>query len=312
MYTDIFLPEGALIHTEKNKLATSTEESLRISFSHSTIIEGIATLCDSDHNLTVNFGKYSGIIPHTETALGIDTGKTREIAVISRVGKPVCCIITDISDGKIILSRKKAQTLALSELFNTLIPGDIIPATVTHLEPFGAFVDIGCGNISLLGIETLSVSRISHPRDRFSVGDNILAVISGFDTENGRVLLSSRELLGTWEENAKRFAPGQTVQGIVRGIEDYGIFVELAPNLSGLSEPFDDVSVGDSVSVFIKSIVPEKMKIKLVIIDKLKKNTRNHITMDNYYITDGHMDSWCYSPESSDRIKNKSVFKKRS
>ena len=96
--------------------------------------------------------------------------------------------------------------------------------------------------------------------NRFSVEDSIFAVISGFDIENERVSLSSRELFGTWEENAAKFTPGQTVPGIVRGIEDYGVFIELSPNLSGLSEPFDGISVGDSVSVFIKSIVPEKMK----------------------------------------------------
>ena len=51
--------------------------------------------------------------------------------------------------------------------------GDVINAKVTHLEPFGAFVDIGCGIIGLLSIENISVSRISHPKDRFYVGQNI-------------------------------------------------------------------------------------------------------------------------------------------
>ncbi len=308
MKTFDFLPEGALIHTEKNNAATNSEEALCAAFSDSRIIEGIATMCDAEHNLTVSFGRFSGIIPHAETALGIDIGKTREIAIISRVGKPVCCIITDMADGKILLSRKKAQERALTKLFTSYMPGDVIPATVTHIEPFGVFADIGCGNISLLGIEAISVSRISHPKDRFSVGDKIFVVISGFDYEKERVLLSSRELFGTWEENARKFAPGETVRGIVRGIENYGIFVELAPNLSGLSEPFENVSVGDSVSVFIKSIVPEKMKIKLVIIDNLGRSFERRIKHSDYFIRDGHIDSWCYSPNSSERIKNKAVF----
>ena len=44
--------------------------------------------------------------------------------------------------------------------------------------------------------------------------------------EQGRLVLSLRELLGTWQENAGRFAVGETVVGIVRSIEDYGVFIE--------------------------------------------------------------------------------------
>lgn len=54
--------------------------------------------------------------------------------------------------------------------------------------------------------------------------------------EDGRICLSQRELLGTWEENASLFEQGETVAGIVRSVEDYGIFVELTPNLAGLAE----------------------------------------------------------------------------
>ncbi len=309
MHNEKYLPEGSLIHTDENTALTFSSDSLREAFENRRIIEGTAILCDTAHNLTVSFGKETGIIPHSEAALGLDDGKTREIAIISRVGKPVSCIITDIKgDGLILLSRKEAQRRAMEYIFNEKRPGDVIPATITHLEPFGAFADIGCGNISLLGIESLSISRISHSKDRFSVGDNIFAVISGFDKENRRVFLSHRELLGTWEENAERFSAGQTVTGIIRGIEDYGIFVELSPNLSGLAELHEGVEKGDLVSVFIKSIIPQKMKIKLVIIDKLKKASHTRITFSDYFITSGHIDSWCYSPPSSERKKALTVF----
>ena len=76
-----------------------------------------------------------------------------------------------------------------------------------------------------------------------------------------RISLSHKELLGTWEENAAFFNAGDTVEGIVRGIEPYGVFVELTPNLSGLSEPRDGLREGERVCVYIKSIIPEKMKI---------------------------------------------------
>ena len=52
----------------------------------------------------------------------------------------------------------------------------------------------------------------------------------------GRFVLTIRELLGTWAENAARFTVGETVVGIVRSVEEYGTFVEIAPNLAGLAE----------------------------------------------------------------------------
>lgn len=136
---------------------------------------------------------------------------------------------------------------------------------ITHLEPFGAFCDIGCGVIALLPIDAISVSRIKHPRERFTPDMEILAVIRNM--EDGRITLSHKELLGTWEENAAKFQPGETVRGIIRSVETYGVFVELAPNLAGLAELKEGAKPGHLASVFIKNIIPDRMKIKLIIID---------------------------------------------
>lgn len=312
MSDTVFLPEGALIHTEQNLKNISSQSALRDAMENELIIEGEVSMCDSSHNLTIDLNGHTGIIPRAEAAIGIEEGITRDIAVISRVGKPVACVIRGIDNenGKIslYLSRVAAQKKALRHLMTETAAGDILPARVTHLEPFGAFVDIGCGNISLIGIEAISVSRISHPCNRFRVGDEIFSVVSGMDFDKSRIFLSHRELLGTWEENAARFEVGQTVRGIVRGIEDYGIFIELSPNLSGLAEFRPDVKAGDCVSVFIKSILPDKMKIKLIIIDVFREKTERLITPSDYFITSGHIDAWRYSPEGCTKKEILSVF----
>ena len=55
----------------------------------------------------------------------------------------------------------------MQEYIEPLLPGDVVDARITHLEPFGAFADIGCGIITLLPIDGISISRIEHPRERF-------------------------------------------------------------------------------------------------------------------------------------------------
>lgn len=300
----IYKPEGQLIHTAENTAALRSASSLQDAFTAQKILEARVLICDSDHNLVVDLGCTKGIIPRLEGAVGIREGITKDIAIISRVNKPVCFQIISLDhweDGRIkpILSRRAVQQQCYDEYISQLTPGDIIPAVVTHLEPFGCFVDIGCGIPSLIPIDAISVSRISHPSDRFRPGQEIYAVIK--TVEDGiRVTLSHKELLGTWEDNAALFTAGETVAGIVRSVEDYGVFVELTPNLAGLAEPRDDVYPGQHASVYIKNLIPEKMKVKLIIVDAFE--AKYEIEKPRYFIDGGHLTRWVYSPGCSGRV----------
>jgi small subunit ribosomal protein S1 len=119
------------------------------------------------------------------------------------------------------------------------------------------------------------------------------------------VSLSHKELLGTWEENAAKFQSGQTAAGVVRSVEQYGIFIELAPNLAGLAEYKEGVKEGQNAAVYIKNIIPERMKIKLVLIDTYNSDQAEIIQKASkpvYYIESGKIDSWRYSPPACEKI----------
>ncbi len=294
-----FYPEGFIGTTYENRKSMSTPAMLYQAQSASSILEANVIMCDAEHNMTVDLGCMKGVISREDGAIGISEGTTRDIALISRVGRPVSFCVTAIKTdkyGKLYaqLSRKKAQEICKNEFLKKLTAGDVINAKITHLESFGAFCDIGCGNVALLPIDAISVSRISHPKDRLRVGENIKAVIKSV-AGDGKITLSQKELLGTWQENADMFSQGQTVSGIVRSIEEYGIFVELTANLAGLAEPKAGVTVGQQASVYIKSIIPEKMKIKLIIIDSFESKER---FLTKYFYTKPHISKWEYSPES--------------
>ena len=297
-----YLPEGRLLNTPENRAILASPAGLHRAMAEERVLEGVATLCDAEHNLHVDCGGLRGVIPRVEAARGIEDGSTREIAILSRVGRPVSFVVEALEGhgGRWtpILSRRKAQDRALDALLQCR-RGDIIPATVTHLEPFGAFVDLGCGVPSMIGVENLSVSRIPHPAQRFTAGQQIYVLVTGVDRERGRLTLSHKELLGTWEENAAAFQPGVTVPGVVRGVQEYGSFVELTPNLSGLAEPRTDLKEGERVSVYLKSITPERMKIKLLVIDRLPHLTG--VLPMRYYHTHGRMERWRYAPANCEK-----------
>ncbi len=310
-----YFPEGQLLTTVRNRELTSSLAGLERAMDTGVIIEGTVILCDSDFNLHVEFpglAGVKGIIPREEAVWSRDGEPPKDIAILTRVGKAVACKVVGMetdADGTVSvnLSRRLAQAECVSRYLDTLIPGDVIRARVTHLENFGAFVDIGCGVPSLLSVDTISISRISHPRDRLYNGQTIWVVVRSVDEGNNgnrRIFVSTRELLGTWEENAARYTPGQTVAGIVRSVEDYGVFVELAPNLAGLAEIRDcdretvRSLIGRTAAVFIKSIIPERMKVKLVLIDAHRGESIP--TPKLHYFIRGdeveHIDRWVYSP----------------
>lgn len=299
-----YKPEGTLISTPLNISALKSYSTLQEAYLQGRILEARVSSCDTEHNLIVDLGCMSGIIPRCEAALGIDSAEIRDIAIISRVNKPTCFKIIDFrekDDGTpyAVLSRKQVQQECKLNFINKLKCGDIIPVSITRLEPFGCFVDIACGIISMIPIDYISVSRISHPSDRFINGQKIYAVVKSIE-ENGKITLSHKELLGSWQQNVEQFNIGETVSGIIRSIEDYGIFVELAPNLAGLAEPKENVKIGQQASVYIKNIIPEKMKIKLNVIDSFDADYV--VKEPKYYFEGTHIEKFTYSPSDSYKL----------
>ena len=294
-----YLPEGKIFNSPENRFYLQSAESMAAAMDKDLILEGHAVMCTAGHDLIVELPFGKGVIPRSEGAVGIAEGTTRDIALLSRVNKTVCFKVTDITDNgtTVMLSRRKAQEECIENYISKLVCGDVIPAKVTHLEPFGAFVDIGCGIPSLIPIDAISVSRIAHPNDRFFNGQDIYAAVR--NKENGRICLTHKELLGTWLQNASMFSAGETVGGVIRSVESYGIFIELAPNLAGLAEPKEGVKAGQAASVYIKAIIPEKMKVKLIIVDVF--DDLCFPTKINYFINSGRLERWEYSTKESDK-----------
>lgn len=318
-YRPSYLPEGSLISDLRNIEYRSSLSGLERAQKENRIIEVPVSLCDGSFCLHAElFPGAVGLIEREECLMTRAGETIKDIAVLTRVGKAAACKVLSIDrspDGRttVRLSRRAAQEECASEYLSALSAGDLIPAKVTHLEPFGAFCDIGCGIVALLSVDCISVSRISHPRDRLSPGDRITVAVKTIDRENNRIFLTMKELLGTWEENASLFEPGQTVAGIVRSIEPYGVFVELTPNLAGLAErspsdsPAELPEIGTPVAVYIKSILPERMKIKLVLIDPCHTELPRRASGKplRYFVDPrevSHIDAFRYSPACSARV----------
>lgn len=260
-----YLPESL----QQIHLPLSTE-MLHHAAQSGDILQAPVVLCDEKHDLYVDLGGTTGRIARSEAAIGICEGTTRDIAILTLVGKSICFQVLGFGEKQIpILSRRAAQETALAHLL-ALPVGAVLQAVVTHCTAFGAFCDIGCGVPALLGRSEICTAHLRHAGEILSVGQKLRVRIARIDRAQRRIFLTLAPMLGTWEQNASLFRQGQTVPGIVRGIMDYGIFVDLTPNLSGLADAYPNVAYGDGVSVYIKSIYPERHKLKLSIVQRLE------------------------------------------
>ena len=265
------MPENKLYPPEGLRPPSSfTLQSLREAMEQNTVLEDRVLRCDAGHNLLLSLGGIQARIPREEVLSPWISGAQRDIAVLSRVGKPACFLVTALrADEKgaptALLSRRAVQERAMDFFLEHLRPGSVVTAVVT-----------------------------------------ILAAVRSIDREKRRITMTHKELLGTWMENASWFHPGETVRGEVRSVKEYGSFIELAPNLSGLADAREDLRPGDGVSVYIKSIRPERMKIKLQVIEKLPPLAEPEPL--RYQITDGVLDRWVYSPAGYEKPAVETVF----
>ena len=262
-----FMPEGWIEECKPFSI-----EQLGIASINGEIIQGKVMKCDNNYNLYLNLGNnITGIIPREEVeAINIDeTGFPKPNICTSKIDKYVQFKVKNITkEGSVILSRKAVGKEAIEWVKTRLEEGMIVSGIVKNIRPYGAFVEIGGGIVGLVHIEDISVARIKTPYERLKIGQKIKIMIKSIDRKTNRIILSYKEMFGTWEENIIGLKEGMTVNGIARETEKNknGIFIEIKPNLIGLAEYKENILYGQDVNVYIKKIIPEKKKVKLLIV----------------------------------------------
>lgn len=213
-----FIPEGWL-----ENFSPVTKDTLINAIETGEVMQGIVNKCDSNYNLYVDFGNnLKGIIPRDEIeAVNIDeTGFPKPNICASKVNKYVQFKVKDVDKNDyFILSRRAVGKDALNWIKQDVKAGQIVKGIVRSIKPYGVFVEIGGGIVGLLHIEDISVARIKTPLERLSIGKKINVMIKSIDYKQERVVLSYKELLGSWEDNVKEFEEGTTVVGIAREVE---------------------------------------------------------------------------------------------
>jgi small subunit ribosomal protein S1 len=204
------------------------------------------------------------------------------------IGKKFEFMITQFGErGKnIVVSRRKfldeQKGLSESAFLEERKSGDLLKGRITRLETFGAFVEIQPGVEGLIHISELSWSRVSHPQDVVSVGQEVDVKLLKTEEKEGRMKISlSLKQAGSepWKNLPIQIKAGHVVEGKVTRCMKFGAFVEISPGIEGLV-PLSEMSYtkrvirsdelmreGERVSVMIKDIQAIEHRILLSLRD---------------------------------------------
>lgn len=195
-------------------------------------------------------------------------------------GKTLVAKVIDFDKDKkrIILSRKEIEKQELDlkrkELWDTLEVDSIVEGIVQRLTDFGAFVDLG-GLDGLIHISDLSWNRVKHPSAVVKAGQNVKVKILSIDKEKSRISLGLKQTIEEpWIAFSNNVNIGDTVEGTVVNLMDFGAFVRLNEGVDGLlhvsqisnehiSKPSDALKIGDKIQVKVIDINGEEKKISL-------------------------------------------------
>jgi small subunit ribosomal protein S1 len=186
----------------------------------------------------VSFGRLQGFVPNSHlTAIrrGLRGNRLRE-AKSELVGQTLHVVVIEVNQRRrrLVLSERKANRKRRKQVLKELTKGDVRTGTVTNLVDFGAFVDLG-GVDGLIHISELDWKHVDRPGDVLSVGDEVEVYILSVDRERERIALSRKRLLpDPWYEVTENLYAGQSVEGTITNVVDFGAFVELEEGIEGL------------------------------------------------------------------------------
>lgn len=152
-----------------------------------------------------------------------------------------------------------------NETLDGLKVGDVLTGEITGIAPFGLFVNAE-GLEGLVHLSEISWDKVSNPADFHKVGDSVQVQVIGLNDGGKRVAYSIKRLKSDpWKDIVQKYKVGETVEGVVSSIADYGAFVKVEDGLNGLihiselshklvKDPRNIVKEGEKVTVMIISI----------------------------------------------------------
>ena len=209
----------------------------------------------------------------------VDIRPVRDVTPLMGTPQPFMILKMDRGRGNIVVSRRavleETRAAERSELVANLKEGQVLPGVVKNITDYGAFVDLG-GVDGLLHVTDISWRRINHPSEALQVGQTVQVQVIRFNPETQRISLGMKQLeADPWDQFAENFKAGDEVEGEIRNITEFGLFVGLPGDIDGMvhlsdiswdqsgEEALQTFNKGDTIKVKVLDVDVEKERISL-------------------------------------------------
>jgi small subunit ribosomal protein S1 len=219
-----------------------------------------------------DYGAFVELEPGVEGLIHVSemswSKRVKHPSKILNVGDTVEAMVLGVDPAarRISLGLKQVENNPWHELVEKYPIGTRIKGKVRNLTEFGAFVEVEEDIDGLIHISDMSWSkRIKHPSEVLKKGDTVEAMVLSIDAENQRLSLGLKQLAtDIWEDFFSRHHVGDTIEGKIVRMTNFGAFVELDEGIEGLIHvsEFDDAQGGEKITLEVGQTTPMKI-IKL-------------------------------------------------
>ncbi|MBN1833703.1 MAG: 30S ribosomal protein S1 [Deltaproteobacteria bacterium] len=289
---NVVLSRRAAMEAERKALREETLKRLE----NGAIVEGIVSNI-RDYGLFIDLEGIDGLVHITDLSWGKVGHPSEKYQIGDRVTVKV--LNFDKEKERVSLGIKQLTPDPWSKTLENYAEGTKVSGRVESLKEYGAFVELEEGIRGLIHVSELSWSgKVKHPSQVLNVGEIVEAVILELDTEKKRISLSVKQLEpNPWDSIAEKYPIGATIEGKVKDITKFGIFIGIEEDIDALvhisdiswtkqiNHPSELYKKGDLVQAIILDIDQENQRFSLgikqltpdpwdMIPEKYKRGTR--------------------------------------
>lgn len=267
---NVVLSRRVLLEEEREKLKSETLEHL----AEGQILEGIVKNI-TDYGAFVDLGGLDGLLHVTD----MSWGRLNHPSELIKVGDKIKVMVLkyDSAKGKISLGIKQAMPDPWLNVDNKYNVGDRVRGKVVSLTDYGAFISLEEGVEGLIHVSEMSwTKRLKHPSELLKVGEEVEALVLGVDISNRRISLGLKQTeVNPWTVIGERYPVGTKIQGQIKNITDFGMFIGIEDGIDGLvhvsdiswtkriKHPGELFSKGQNVQAVVLNIDAENERLSL-------------------------------------------------
>jgi small subunit ribosomal protein S1 len=226
---NIVLSRRALLEEERESMKTQTMDAMK----EGSVIRGMVKNI-TEYGAFLDLGGMDGLLHITD----MSWGRIKHPSEVLNVGDEIEVMVLkyDQEKERVSLGLKQLQRDPWLDTAEKYSKGSQVTGKVTSLVDYGAFVEIGEGVEGLIHVSEMSwTKKVKHPSQALNVGDEVRAMVLDIDQENRRISLGLKQLeTNPWLELKESYTPGTIIEGEVKSITDFGVFVGVEDGIDGL------------------------------------------------------------------------------